>query len=350
MCYQRIALSLLLLLSICASIDAKLLIITHSYNRPEFIDRQSDCFQRFLKEEYEFAVFNDASTPAMALEIEKRCQRLGISHYRVPQEIHGNQEASYRHGDCIQYSLHKRGFDHPGIVMMLDSDMFLIRSFNVEEYLQGYDIAAPAIWGAAYDRAAADIGFIRPQLVFMNMDTLPNKKTIDFQRKPVNNHEDLDTGASTYFYFIQNPDVKVRLMRNQFDVTPIGSHQPDYLADQGDVAPAPHHSLLYQSAFRDQQFHSWGCYEITSSNLSSIVEEGKWRNETFPRGEGDMALILHLIGLRLDELQFYLDFTFLHYSRGSVYHRRADDPALLYKAKNVDWFLREIVSPNPKGA
>ena len=65
---------LLLLVIFQLSFAEKILIITHAYNRPEFIEIQHLTFQKFLADEYEFVVFNDAPTDAMANQISKACQ------------------------------------------------------------------------------------------------------------------------------------------------------------------------------------------------------------------------------------------------------------------------------------
>ena len=51
---------------------SKVLIITHAYNRPEFIPLQDITFKKFLKDDYEFVVFNDARDPKIKKDIYKR--------------------------------------------------------------------------------------------------------------------------------------------------------------------------------------------------------------------------------------------------------------------------------------
>ena len=81
--------SLLMLSLTNHSIQSKVLIITHSYNRPDFIELQQKTFAKFLKDEYEFVVFNDAeSNPDMFKKIEDTCKRCGIRCIKIPQAIH----------------------------------------------------------------------------------------------------------------------------------------------------------------------------------------------------------------------------------------------------------------------
>ncbi len=50
-------------------ISSKILIITHAHNRPEFIPLQDVTFKEFLKDDYEFVVFNDARDEKIDKEI-----------------------------------------------------------------------------------------------------------------------------------------------------------------------------------------------------------------------------------------------------------------------------------------
>ena len=52
------------------NVNAKVLLITHAYNQPEFIKWQDAALKKFLKDEYEYVVFNDASNLAMQQRIE----------------------------------------------------------------------------------------------------------------------------------------------------------------------------------------------------------------------------------------------------------------------------------------
>ena len=51
----------------------KVLIFTYSYNRPDFIEIQEKTFKKFLKDDYEFVVFNDARYPDMQAKIRNTC-------------------------------------------------------------------------------------------------------------------------------------------------------------------------------------------------------------------------------------------------------------------------------------
>lgn len=187
--------------------DEKVLIITHSFSRPEFIEIQYRCFKAFLKDEYEFVVFNDAPNESMAKKIEDTCNKLDLQCYRVPQALHDTCQApSARHGHGIKYSFEQIGFKHEGILFLVDSDIFLIKPFSVNQYMADYDFVALKQTRGDY---STPVVYVSPLLVLLNMKTLPNKKTLCFDRGWINGHE-CDTGAQIYYYFKNNPCVKVR--------------------------------------------------------------------------------------------------------------------------------------------
>ena len=126
------------------------LIITHNYNRPDFIELQDKAFKKFLKDDYRYVVFNDATSEEMRKKIEETCKKLNIECIQIPQEIHSRPylprepneriNASIRHANVVMYSLDFMGFDHDGIVFIVDSDILLIRPFSIEKYMKDKDI------------------------------------------------------------------------------------------------------------------------------------------------------------------------------------------------------------------
>jgi hypothetical protein len=193
-------------------LEAKLLIVTHSYNRPDFIEIQEKTFKKFLKDDYKFVVFNDAPGEEMAQSIASTCRGLGLQHIRIPQSIHSKpylyrlpgedkNHSAVRCANVVQYSLDVLGFDHDGIVVIIDSDMFLIDDFSIEDFLKNYDIAG-------VPQSRGDVHYIWNGLVFFNMNTLPNKRSINFNCGVING-QPLDVGGHTYHYFKQHPEVRL---------------------------------------------------------------------------------------------------------------------------------------------
>src|SRR5579872_6833786 len=103
----------------------KVLIMTYVHSRPDFIELHHKTFKAFLKDDYEYVVFNDAPNSSMSLAMEQTCARLGIRCFRVPPHHPSRETASSRHVDGIHFSLNTIGFNHNGIVAIIDADMFL---------------------------------------------------------------------------------------------------------------------------------------------------------------------------------------------------------------------------------
>ncbi len=214
-----------LFLQITSLANAKLLVITHSYQRPDFIELQYETFRKFLKDDYEFVVFNDAErNKQMHVAIESTCKRLGLRSISIPQEIHSRpylkrepgepyDHACVRCANVVQYSLDTLGFDHDGLVMIIDSDMFLVQDLNVAEFMQGYDISG-------FPQARGQIEYIWNAIVFLNMNTLPAKRELNFNCGRVEG-EPCDAGGYTYYYFKNHPEARFKDVPSQVFV---GNH------------------------------------------------------------------------------------------------------------------------------
>ncbi len=207
---------LLLSISIKA---APVKIFTYAYNRPEFVEWQYHTFKKFMQDDYVFIVFNDARESHHMHEINSICKKHGIECIRIPQEIHerpylhrhpGEQRhhASVRTANVIQYSLDILGFDHDGLVVVIDSDMFSIKEFSVKKFMESCDIAAVP---QSRNNGISYVNYLWNGLVFINMNTLPNKRSLNWNCGRVKGLA-VDTGGYTYYYLQENPDAKTKYL------------------------------------------------------------------------------------------------------------------------------------------
>jgi hypothetical protein len=209
--------TLLLFFNNC--VEAKVLIITHSYNRPDFIEIQHKTFHKFFKDEYEFVVFNDAPKKPMCCQIAETCSKLGITCIKIPQTIHSApylpreigedyQNPAVRCANVVQYSLDILGFEHDGSVMIIDSDMFLIKDFSLIDYLGTHVLA-----GVPQKRE--HINYIWNGLLMLNMQTLPDKHTLNFNCKKIDDIP-LDVGGHVYYYLQNHPTLNLAYIDNDY--------------------------------------------------------------------------------------------------------------------------------------
>lgn len=201
----------------------KNLIITFVYSNPEFIEMQHKTFKKFLQDDYEYIVFSDAPTEKGHEEINTTCAQLGVRCVRIPQNIHEypyylplntpeiyqNHQApsNVRHVHCVQYALDNFCFDHEGIVLLIDFDMFLVRPLNITHYMQNYDIAS---WTKGSDNGyGKTIFYLCPMITFLNMEKLPDKRSLNFNCGLVNECS-ADSGGFTHYYLKDHPELHIK--------------------------------------------------------------------------------------------------------------------------------------------
>jgi hypothetical protein len=226
-------LSILVCMLCTQFIHAKVLLITHAHNRPEFIEWQYHCFKKFFTDEYEFVVYNDAVSPKTHRAINNLCNKLGITCVPLPQEIHSHlypvtlpQERfwahpSNRHADGIRYSFYDKGFNHDGIVVLIDSDFFPIRPISIVDLLGDNDIAS--LMRVAFDTRLPGwpridgLEYLWPPFVCLHMNRLPDKEGLDFSPGLFPTFT-LDTGGHTLFYLQNHPQLKLKKLGLFHDV------------------------------------------------------------------------------------------------------------------------------------
>jgi hypothetical protein len=124
-------------------------IVTAVVNNPIFIEIQYYTLQKYFQGDYEFIVFNDAkSFPdftnfrdiTMKNQIEELCKLLNITCINIPNDHHKNNPCAVsRCADSMNFILQYQK-QHPDKYLLLDSDMFLIDTFDSNKY-NHYDCA-----------------------------------------------------------------------------------------------------------------------------------------------------------------------------------------------------------------
>lgn len=138
-------------------------IIYSCHINANYIELQYESIKKFFKTDYEYIVFNDARTENHLTTyneihtdlINNICSKLNIKCVRIPPELHFNRSKvlpeCYLEKDdhpvtrcalAVQY-----GFNYvinnykDEYLFLIDSDMFFIDHFNIENYMSGKDIA-----------------------------------------------------------------------------------------------------------------------------------------------------------------------------------------------------------------
>lgn len=324
---------LMALLVFSASAYAKVLICTFAYNKPGFIELQHKTFTKFLHDPYEFVVFNDAQDADIFNQIKAVCSRCNITCISIPQEIHDRPYLdrpntsdwwlcdyhcpSARNCNVVQYALDAVGFDHNDIVVLFESDIFLIKDFSFKQYLQneiaGYDRSVE------YKGNREKMPFLWIGLIFVNMPALPQKNALNVNCGYIQDTI-MDSGGHTHFQITSIPSVKVQY----FDKKRIEQF----------ICTGCKINKRYQCTHNSQELEALGFNERTIKFIQQVPID--WGS-----GLPGRALIKR-------NLEFFLDNTFVHFYGGSEYAMMGNNQVSLekfYRDKAAAFydFINEIV-------
>lgn len=256
-------------------LEGKVLIMTHCFNKPEFITWQYLSFKKFLKDDYEFVVFNDTPNEELFLETEEICIKLGIRSIVVPQEIHvGRDNPSEACADTIQFMMSNYGIYSRGITVVIDSDMFLIRDLSIEKYLDDYDVAT---YRWKLQGKTGIVTYFLPNLMFFNMNTLPHPETIDFGLGEVDGIR-VDTAGLTYFYIQNNPSLKWKVTNQAYVLKENPLLDPEIIEHFKSYPKL--WNLLTEHKFDHEFYNDFSFLHFRAGSNWNKMEEGKLQEKT----------------------------------------------------------------------
>lgn len=206
-----------------SKVNATVRIITFHYNLPYLLELQHKTLKKFIVDDYELIVLNDARDPAIELEIESICDKYGFMCVRFKPEWHDwnyhlnsniresleknphvitdLKSPSLRHTRIIRYALEEFGYTHDDIVVILDGDAFPIRTMSLEQILKDRDIIGTLRGGQYCD-------YLMPVFVAFDPRKLANPSDFQMHWDIVHGIEQ-DTGAYSYYYMLEHPEVKL---------------------------------------------------------------------------------------------------------------------------------------------
>jgi hypothetical protein len=171
-------------------------IFTSVVNRPDFVLLQDQLFQKFLTDEYQFHIVDDAVDSTISEQFKQICLENNFSYYKKPERTVVLNPAQAC-ADTVQWTYdniikinHKKD-----IVFFCDSDLFLIDEFNIEEYMRDALIAG-------LPQKRGKVTYMWNGIMFFNMSQIKDLD-IDFSDGIVEG-EMTDVGGHTYHYFKKN--------------------------------------------------------------------------------------------------------------------------------------------------
>ena len=113
----------------------KITIVSIFDKNEDFIELQYKSILKHVKGDYEYIVFNNASTEEQSHNVQKTCEELNIECIRI--NVAYGQSPSYIAGEALNQSFK---YLSDKIVFKIDSDMFFISDINLFEICNNHDL------------------------------------------------------------------------------------------------------------------------------------------------------------------------------------------------------------------
>lgn len=169
-------------------------------------------FKKYIKEEFEFILLNDAYEAQAEKDINTITAANKITCVRVPQEIHPFQNPSDCLADTLNWLVHEYAgnpFNNFDIIVIMHTDIFPICKVSMTEILGNYVVASTTEF-----RKVDDVGvtYLYPAFTIINIKALKEigVKELDFGLSP-----GIDTGGKTKDFIDKYPDLVKFLPNHQ---------------------------------------------------------------------------------------------------------------------------------------
>lgn len=163
-------------------------------------------FKKYVKEEFEYILFNDAMTAEMEQNINTIANYNNIKCVRVPQNIHTMQDPSQAYAATLNWAVHEYAPQNDyEVVVLMHTDVFPICDVVVSDII-GENIAASTTEFRIMN--GKGITYFYPALTMINMKKLTNPHELDFRPDT-----GLDCGGRTKD-FIKNHETSIKFLNN----------------------------------------------------------------------------------------------------------------------------------------
>lgn len=170
-------------------------VLTNVVNSPIFIEIQYYTLKKYLKNDFEFIVFNDAKEFSdftnegditLKTQIKSKCKELNIKCININNDHHSLiQSGSVRHSHVLN-EMQKFQLENPDHYLILDSDMFLIDYIDINKY-SNFKAAI-----VLQQRLNNTINYIWPGLYYIDMTIKNNQHLLKWDVIP-----NTDTGGAS---------------------------------------------------------------------------------------------------------------------------------------------------------
>lgn len=160
-------------------------VITAVVNNPIFIEIQYYTLKKYLKNDFEYIIFNDAKNfedytnygdITIKNKIIEKCKELNIKCININNQNHTyNKDAAIRCAETMNIML-KYQLENPDIYLIIDSDMFLIDYLDIEKY-EKYN-SAVVLQSREYNNDL--LYYIWNGIIYININKIKNKELLNW--------------------------------------------------------------------------------------------------------------------------------------------------------------------------
>lgn len=203
-------------------------IFTFAAHRPDFIGLQLHSFRKYLRDDFEFVVFNNArfdNRGASYEAVRQACEREGVRSIDIEKDSAVLDKCQSTESSCTifdglgQYFNANVACAYPLCwawehviskeqqpIAVFDSDLFMVQPISLLEALRGYDIC-----GIPQHRPSPDGGVIKylwNAFFMVNLPSIPEPKNLNWYCGQVHGVP-VDVGGQTSQYLNAHPEVRV---------------------------------------------------------------------------------------------------------------------------------------------
>lgn len=237
------------------------------------IDIMHRQFQKYMKEDFEFILFNDAADAAMETSINTITSHNNIKTVRVPQTIHKIHNPSECYAATLNWAVHDYAANNNcEVIVLIHTDVFPIQDVKISDIIEG-NMAASTV---EYKIINGDgIIYFYPAFTMINMALLNSPKDINFGLEP-----GLDAGGKTKDFIKNNPK-RIKFLENSQILNYISTAKDTPLLQyfRDDLAICGQHGL--SAGWVANGFYHYMAGSQWNSYFSSFAEGHKKRMDLF---------------------------------------------------------------------
>lgn len=186
----------------------KISIFSFAVNDKFPIDIQYRQFAKYVEDDFDFILFNDADVDKNENDINTICSYNNIKCVRVPQEIHKVQNPSEGYAATLNWAVKEYATNNSlEIIVLCHADIFPINKVSISKILENNMIASTMEYRVINDKT---VNYLYPAFTIIDMKQLGKKvEMLDFGLDV-----GLDTGGRTG-QFVEDNNGVVKYIGNQ---------------------------------------------------------------------------------------------------------------------------------------